>query len=281
MNKKLVSTLSFAFALAGLGCDGQPVDDPAPGRPALTAEDQAIVDNMAKNTLAEIDLPEGKMVFVEVAPGDVAVMHQIRIGADVTRVEGADEMDLERLFQAYAPGRETPPALRAAMERAHAVQATAAGDVPVTESVFAGDKPAADRVLAADGTERVSSALASSVDQAWFTSALCGFSAINQSWCYTTVWVNAWGKRTSHRHNAAVCGDTGAAQMKQWVSGSARVVVDVPYGSCWTIGFYHGPHDVFGSSLKRTIETRVIWAENTVRFSGYFADGDQFIASPY
>jgi hypothetical protein len=284
MNKKLVSTFALAIAFAGVGCDGQSIDDAASGRPALSAEDQAIADNMARNTLAEIDLPEGKMVFVEVAPGDVAVMRQIRLGADVTRVEGADEMDLEQLFQAYAPGRETPPALRAAMQRAHTAQAAAVSDatvVPATESVFAGDKPAGDRVLAADGTERVSSALASSIDQAWFTKNLCGFSAINQSWCYTTAWVNAWGKRTSHRHNAAVCGDTGAAQVKSWVSGNARVVVDVPYGSCWTIGFYHGPHDFFGGSLKRTIETKVIWAESTIRFSGYFADGDQFIASPY
>lgn len=53
------------------------------------------------------------------------------------------------------------------------------------------------------------------------------------------------------------------------------------YGSCWTIGYYHGPHDFFGGSLKRTIDTKVIWAESTIKFSGYFADADQFIAVPY
>ena len=109
MIKKHVSTLGIAFALAGLGCN-QPIEDATAGRPALTAEDQAVVDNMAKNTLAEIDLPEGKMTFVEVAPGDVAVLRQVRIGANVTHVEGADQMDLVQLFQAYAPGRETPRA---------------------------------------------------------------------------------------------------------------------------------------------------------------------------
>jgi len=285
MNKKLFSTLSFALAFAGLGCDdGTPIDAAAPGRPALTVEDQAVVDNMAKNTLAEIDLPEGKMVFVEVAPGDVAVMRQFRIGADLTRVEGSEKMDLDQLFRAYAPGRETPPALMAAMERAHAAQTAGAGDTavePTTEDVFMGDKPASDRVPAADGTERVTSALASSIDQAWFTSALCGFSAVNYSWCYTTAYVNAWAKRSTHRNNAVVCGDTGAAQLKEWISGSLRVVLDVPYGQCWTVGSYSGPHDFFGSALKRTIEMKVVWAESTVRFSGWFADGDQFIAVPY
>ena len=283
MIKKLVSTLGIAFALAGLGCN-QPIEDATAGRPALTAEDQAVVDNMAKNTLAEIDLPEGKMTFVEVAPGDVAVLRQVRIGADVTHVEGADQMDLVQLFQAYAPGRETPPALRAAMERVHAAQATAASDtavVPTAELMLPGDKPATDRVLGADGTESVSSALASSIDQTWFTKYLCGFSAVNSSWCFTTAWVNAEAKRASHRHNAAVCGDTGAAQVKQWVSGALRVVLDVPYGSCWTLGTYVGPHDFFGSALKRTIDTKVVWAESTIRFSGWFADGDQFISVPY
>ena len=91
MIKKHVSTLGIAFALAGLGCN-QPIEDATAGRPALTAEDQAVVDNMAKNTLAEINLPEGKMTFVEVAPGDVAVLRQVRIGANVTHVEGADQM---------------------------------------------------------------------------------------------------------------------------------------------------------------------------------------------
>jgi hypothetical protein len=283
MNKKLVSIFGIAFALVGLGCDGQPIDDAAAGRPALTAEDRAVVDSMAKNTLAEIDLPEGKMVFVEVAPGDVAVLRQFRIGADIAPVEGADQMDLVQLFQAYAPGRETPLALRAAMERVHAAQTAAAGDttvVPATEIMFAGDKPATDRVLSADGTERLTSALATSIDQTWFTNN-CRFAAVNSSWCFTTAWVNAYAKRLSHRHNAMVCGDTGAAQVKQWVSGSLRVVLDVPYGSCWTLGTYNGPHDFFGGALKRTIETKVVWAESTVRFSGWFADGDQFISVSY
>jgi hypothetical protein len=283
MIKKLVSTFSIAFALAGLGCD-QPIDGTAGGRPALSAEDQAVVDNMARNTLAEIDLPEGKMVFIEVAPGDIAVMRQSRIGADMTRVEGADDMDLVQLFQAYAPGRETPPALVAAMERAHAAQAAAANDTalaPTAATTFAGDKPLNDSTLRADGTEHVSSALASSVDQAWFTSALCGFSGTNYSWCYTTAYQNAWAKSTAHKSNAAVCGDTGAAQMKEYVSGSLRVVQDVPYGQCWTVGYYHGPHDFFGSALKRTVEVRVTYAESTVRFSGWFADGDQFMHTPY
>lgn len=283
MIKKLVSTLSLTFALAGVGCD-QPIDDASNSRPALTAEDQAVVDNMATNTLAEIDLPEGKMSFVEIAPGDVAVMRQVRVGADVTKVEGADQMDLVQLFQAYAPGRETPSPLRAAMERVHAAQAAAATDttaVPTQELSIAGDNPATDRVRGADGTETAQGALASSIDQSWFVKNLCGFYSVNSSWCYTTAWVNAEAIRQSHRHNAVVCGDTGAAQVKQWVSGSLRVVVDVPYGSCWTMGTYNGPHDFFGSALKRTIDTKVVWAESTIKFSGWFADGDQFISVPY
>jgi len=284
MIKKLASTLGIAFTLAGVGC-GQPMDDDAPaGRPALTAEDQAVADNMAKNTLAEIELPEGKMKFVEVAPGDIAVLRQFRMGAEMTQVKEADEMDLEQLFQAYAPGRETPPALRAAMERAYAAQVQAADGAtvaPTTETMFAGDKPAGDHAASADGTEQVSGALAASIDQAWFTSKMCGFYSVNSSWCFTTAWVNAEAVRQSHRHNAVVCGDTGAAQVKQWVSGSLRVVLDVPYGSCWTLGTYVGPHDFWGGALKRTIDTKVVWAESTIKFSGWFADGDQFISVPY
>ena len=282
MNKTVVSMLGIAFALAGLGCD-QPIENATASGPApLTAEEQAVVDNMAKNTLAEIDLPEGKMVFIEEAPGEVSVLRQIRIGADVTRVEGADKMELDQLFRAYAPGREAPAALMAAMERVHAARISGVSESPAVQGadiMFQGDKPASQDPASADGTERVSSALASAVDQAWFTSALCSFAGTSSSWCFTTAYVNAWARRLSHRANAVVCGDTGAAQVKRYVSGSVRTVLDVPYGQCWVLGTYTSPHDFFGSALKRTIETKVTWAESTIRFSGWFADGEQFISA--
>ncbi len=282
MNKTVASMLGIAFALAGLGCD-QPIENSTASGPApLTAEEQAVVDNMAKNTLAEIDLPEGKMVFIEEAPGEVSVMRQIRIGADVTRVEGADKMELDQLFRAYAPGQEAPAALVAAMDRVHAAQRSGVTESPAVQGadiMLQGDKPVSHDVVNADGTERVSSALASAVDQAWFTSALCSFSGTSSSWCFTTAYINAYARRTSHRANAAVCGDTGAAQVKRYVSGTLRTVVDVPYGVCWNLGTYTSPHDFFGSPLKRTIETKISWAESTIRFSGWFADGEQFISA--
>ena len=191
-------------------------------------------------------------------------------------------MELDQLFRAYAPGREAPAALVAAINSVHAAQRSGVAESPEVQGadiMFQGDKPASRDLANADGTERVSSALASAVDQAWFTSALCSFSGTSYSWCFTTAYINAWAKRLSHRANAVVCGDTGAAQVKRYVSGSVRTVLDVPYGECWVLGTYTSPHDFFGSPLKRTIETKVTWAESTIRFSGWFADGEQFISA--
>jgi hypothetical protein len=63
------------------------------------------------------------------------------------------------------------------------------------------------------------------------------------------------------------------------VSGSSIFVRDLQYGQCWK-HWYHGPHDILGGSLRRTVSDTVDWAENTVRFAGWMKSGDQFVAVP-
>lgn len=263
------------------GCAVESASNTSDVPPPLSTEEQAIVENMKEGTLAEISVGEGTVSFIEISPGDVIVTKRFPIGAEVPEVEGASEMSLEELFAAYAPNEPIPEALSAAMERSHDL-AEVVSDEPELDSAsepeesFAG-LPASS-APAHEGVSSKEQELSSSISQQWFIDTFCGVTGTygtSQSFCFTTAWQGAYGTRKSHVHNAVICGDTGAARAISYVSGTPRVVVDVPYGQCWTVGRYHGPHGSFGSDLKRTLRTEVDWAQSTVRMAAYWIDNDK------
>jgi hypothetical protein len=282
---KLVSMLGLSLGLgfAGLGCDTGGVDPNAglEGMPALTAEEQAVVDNMNKNTLAEIELPEGKMKFVEYSPGEVMIMRQFPVGAQLTRVEGEDKMNLDEIFRAYAPGREVPKAIYGALDRVTAYQrahATMSGEPAGRAELYQGTRLEAHGQSSPDGIQRTSSALASTINQAWFTSTFCRVSGADWTWCFATAWQGAYASRKTHRSNSETCGDTGAARVNFHQNGTLRVAFDVPYGQCWHSGGYHGAHGFLGVNLETTQKYSIPYAQSTVRFAGWNADEDQFLS---
>jgi len=103
--------LALGLGLTQLACGTDAADVATGGPPPLTEEERAVEKKMEQGRLAEIQLPEEKIRFVEYEPGRVLVMHQMRIGGPVTRVAGEDMMTLEQIFRAYAPDREVPAAL--------------------------------------------------------------------------------------------------------------------------------------------------------------------------
>lgn len=275
----------FGLGLSSLACGTNDLDDAnltPDGLPPLTAEEQAVVDNMNKNTLAEIDLPEGKMKFVEFAPGQVSIMRQIRIGAEMTRVEGEGSMTLDQIFLAYAPERQVPREVMDAMGRVAAFERTAApGPVEAAgpADTNLGTRVEQAPVISPDGTERVQSALASSINQTWFSNTFCHVSGPDWTWCYAVAWQGAYAQKKTHRSNSVTCGDTGSARVNFHVGGTLKTAFDVPYGQCWYSGSYEHSHGWFGVNNEVTQKYSVPVATGQVRFAGWMADEDQFIGS--
>jgi hypothetical protein len=277
----LVAILGLGFT--GIACGTNETDDALltpDGLPLRTAEEQAVADNMARNTLAEIDLPEGKMKFIELAPGEVSIMRQVRVGAAVTRVDGESGMTLDQIFRAYAPGRQVPQQLTAAMTRVAELEKTQVArtpDVAGGEALFGGARIERQPVGALDGTEQVTSALASTVDQTWFVNTFCRVGGADWTWCYAVAWQNAYASRTTHRSNSVTCGDTGAARVNFHVGGTLKKTFDVPYGQCWYSGAYHHSHGFLGYNNETGQKYSIPYAQGSIRFAGWNADNDQFI----
>lgn len=191
-----ITGLGLMIGIAGAGCsttgpDGEPTTN---GLPALTAEEQAVVENMARNTLAEIELPEGRMQFVEAAPGEVLVVREFPVGAKLTRVEGENGMTLEELFHAYDPSREIPRALLDAAARvAGTASVTEARSTTIAARAGTSAQSSTARTIepAVDGVERVHSALASTIDVNWFTLNFCNVSGADYTFCFAAAWGGA------------------------------------------------------------------------------------------
>jgi hypothetical protein len=279
---RLAAVIGLGFVGLACGTTEPNVELLTPdGLPLRTAEEQRVADDMEKNTLAEIDLPEGKMKFIELSPGEVTIMRQIRVGAEVTRVDGESGMTLDQIFRAYAPGKDVPQRLSDAMQRVDQLEATQSPtslEVAGAEKLFAGERIERQPEVSRDGTERVASALASSVDQTWFSNAFCHVSGADWTWCYASAWQGAYATRQTHRSNSVTCGDTGAARVTFYVGNTARTTFDVPYGQCWYSGGYHHSHGFLGYNNEITQRYTIPYAESTVRFAGWNADNDQFIS---
>src|SRR6266540_2182018 len=189
-------------------------------------------------------------------------------------------MKVDQLFRAYAPGREVPRPLAAAMARVDAFE-RAAVSAPVEaagrELVFQGARIEKQPLVLADGTERVSSALASTIDQTWFSNAFCHVGGADWTWCYAVAWQGAYASRTTHRSNSVTCGDTGAARVNCHVGGTLKKTFDVPYGQCWYSGVYHHSHGLLGYNNETGQKYSIPYAAGQIRFAGWNADNDQFI----
>jgi len=286
MNERIAAAglvMGFGLGFMQLACGTEGTGATGSTPPPLTAEERAVTEKTAKGTLAEITLPDEKVRFVEYEPGRVLVMHQARIGGPLTRVPSEDKMTLPQIFHAYAPDQEVPSALTQAMARVAAAnledaQQVAAASPDAEKATTPGIQPVRPAVETHDDLAVVSSALASSIDGGWFTNTYCNVYGADWTWCYGNAGQGGYASWTAHRTSAVACGDTGAARMKFFVSGSLKSMVDVPYGQCWLISGYHGPHGFLGVNLERALKFTIDWAEGNVRFAGWMAREDQFLS---
>jgi hypothetical protein len=274
--------MTLGLALCGVACGTQP-EPVTKGLPPLTAEEQVVVDNMAKGTLAEIDLPDGKMRFIEIEPGQVIITRLFRMGADVPQLKDEGSMTPDQVFHAYAPDREIPRPLMDAVARTAArhVEETAAPRLAATPGVEAIVRPIASKITpSADGVERTTSALASGVDANWFTGRFCNVTNADFTTCQGAVGTGYWATMYSHRTNAVICGDTGSVRANFKVNGGVKAVFDVGYTQCFVlIPPYHGAHGWFGINLEANLLHEITFAQQTARVATWFATEDQFIGN--
>jgi len=279
-----VAWLGMSMGLAGIGCGTEVPPDPVPAgaiMPPLTAEEQVAVENMRQGTLAEIELPEGKMKFIEAAPGEILVTREFAMGSKLTTVPGESTMTVADIFRAYAPDRALPEGLRAAIGRLEApVASEVVRPVVTAPRTFLGPAAATQVAPASGRVEQVTSALASSIDAGWFTNSFCNVQGADFTFCAAVVTGGAYAYKHSHRTGGVTCADTGAARIDLLRSQSVFAAKDLAYGQCWVID-YHGPHGLFGVNLERDLQHRVTWTEWTARFANWFADEDQFINNGY
>ena len=250
------------------------------GLPLRTEEEQRVADDMEKNTLAEIDLSEGKMKFIEMAPGEVSILRQIRVGAEITRVDGESGMTLDQIFRAYAPGRDVPQRLTSAMARWPSSKARRWSGLPRSSVATR-----CSRASGSSGSRRCRSTEPSaSPRRSQARSTRRGSSTDSAgSAAPTGAGASAWPGRTPtraahHRSNSATCGDTGAARVNFYVGGTLRRTLDVPYGQCWTTGAYHHSHGFLGYNNETGQKYSIPYAQGSNRFAGWNADNDQFIS---
>jgi len=284
-NRSITTGMMLALALGftQLAC-GTDADLSTGGLPPLSEEERAVEAKMEQGTLAEIQLPEEKIRFVEYEPGRVLVMHQMRIGGPVTRVAGEETMTLDQIFRAYAPDREVPAAVMQAMDRVNAADLQDAKAAPTAQqpagerlrSTGSPARPAGDDKTAGD-VDSMSSALTASVDAGWFTTNFCNILGADWTWCHVSAPQGTFASWTAHRTNSITCGDTGAARTKFFVSGALKATAIVGYGECWKTGAYHGPHGWFGVNLERPLKFVVEFAAAKVHFAGWMALEDQFL----
>lgn len=272
--------MTLGLALCGGACGTEP-EPVTKGLPPLTAEEQVVVDNMAKGTLAEIDLPEGKMRFIELEPGQVIVTRQFRMGAEMTQVKNESSMTLDQVFHAYAPDREIPRPLMDAVARVAAlnVEETAAPRLVETAGAEALGRPVTSQITSSvDGVERTTSALASGVDVNWFHDRFCRVTGADFTTCEFAVGTGYWASMNAHRTNVVFCGDTGAVRGYFRENLRVKMIFEVGYTQCFVmVPPFHGKHGLFGVNFETPLKHEVAFAEQTARVATWFTTEDQFI----
>ena len=274
---KSSSKTAMALVTIGLlaGACNQIQTEGEAGAPPLTEEERAVVAKMEQGTLAEIELPQGKLRFIEVEPGTIVVLRGFPVGAAAPHVDGEEEMTLDQIFRAYAPNRQVPPAIFDAMRRNELAEREAVpepGPAVVEPRVFLGEARRPDGEELGDDLVGASFAL---TNQEF--ARKCSYSFVDWSWCYAPAFQGAWAKHKNHRGEALTCGTAGSARTQFFVSGSLRVSLEIPFNECWSTGQYHGPHGTFGTNLDRTMEWRVVFAQSTVGFTGWTKSNDGFV----
>jgi hypothetical protein len=257
------------------GGEGQPADNG--GSVAVTQEDLVARQRMAASLLAEIPVGEGKVVFYEPSPGEVVIAKNFPIGATEPRVSNEGQLSLAEVYAAYAPNQPIPAAILAAskrMEESHTEGESKSHEVVEAPSGSEGNGSAPESSLQ---TREAKIALASSIDQSWFVSTKCTYSAGSSTTCFTTAYNGAYSQRTNtHTSTGGACGDTGAATLQFRVGGTLTSSIDVPYGQCWGVTHHHS-HNWLGQKNKATLRYSISWAAQTVRFYAHFADSDCYI----
>lgn len=278
MNRK--ASLVIGLVLSSVACiSGEEPGGPASSQmPALSAEDQAINDNLEAKKLADVAIEGGKVSFYELDSGEFIAKMDFAMGAKPPALP-ADGSLLEA-YRAVAPEGEVPEAIARAIERSAAVQRQPE-TVPATaiepSTTFVPERMSRVSATPADGIEQRSSALASVIDANWFHANFCdGYAGPVSHYCHLAVATGSNVKQYTHKTNNITCGDTGAFRLRLKISGTTKHHEDFAYGRCggWWV---HAPHDFLGGELLRTMEYTVTWAEWSVRMAGFgIEDEDAF-----
>ena len=114
------------------------------------------------------------------------------------------------------------------------------------DKLFQGERLERQPEVSLDGTERVASALASTVDQTWFINSFCSVRRRRLELVLRRCLAGRLRQPQTHRSHSVTCGDTGAARVNFHVGGALKKSFDVPYGQCWYSGAYHHSHGFLG-----------------------------------
>jgi hypothetical protein len=269
MNRRASPVIGLVLSSVACITGEVPGGDASSQMPPLSAEDQAIVANLETKKLADVPLDGGKVSFYELEPGEFLATMSFPVGAQVPALPAKGS--LLEAYRAVAPDGEVPDAIAKAIARSVAVQRPPES-VPATAieppRTFGPELMSQPASTTADGIEQRSSALASAFDFTWFYNNYCaGYAGPVWSICKSNGITGTGNTCKTHKTNNITCGDTGAFRLRLKVSGTTIRLQDFDYATCggW---WYHGPHDIFGGDLLRTVEYKVDWAESSVRFAG-------------
>ena len=160
MNRK--ASLVIGLVLSSVACiTGEEPGGPASSQmPALSAEDQAINDNLETKKLAEVAIAGGKVSFYELEAGDfIAARVQFPMGAKPPALPAGGS--LLEAYRAVAPEGEVPEAITKAIAREAAMQRQPE-TVPATaiapSTTFVPERMSPASATPADGIEQRSRA---------------------------------------------------------------------------------------------------------------------------
>jgi hypothetical protein len=272
----VVKTCVLAFGCSGAADSENVMSESGEesARPSFSAEDEAIRQRFAASEIASIDVPHGTLGIYEIAPGEFVTKQHFPDGAEPTHVP--EGLELVELYRALAPGRTVPSSVLDAARRAEDARNVAA---PEAQSLLSGENVLRAPVMTEGPPVRLLAE--STIPLAAFQELFCiGYAGPHQhKWCRAAAVTGTSERAYTHIARGVVCADTGAVHWRLLRSNAEIDTDSIVTGFCAQFS-YHGLHDFWGTNLKRTIEMRIEWAEETVRFAGYFKSAHQFTSEP-
>ena len=260
--------LVAGVVLAGCGAAGE-ASEQTPEAGADTTSEASVI--------ATIERDDVTVKFSEVSPGMVVVSKQFAMGDAAPKVENEQDLDLDELYQAYAPDEPVPQAIYDAMEREAEAQVASA-----EEEVDEEQEEVPLEVSSTPADESTQKARPAVWSYSWFHSQFCsGFHSddVTAVYCDSSFVTNESMSKKAHRSDAVVCGNQGRVDWGMWVSGKKKWSEATPYGAC-EIVWHHHSHNFWGTAEKATIRWTVTYEEGPAYAASFYRNSDKFIAVP-